>query len=52
MPTESDREMGPEVGMSLDPVLVPVKGKSVPLQARGAQEVKVPRFRDNGTGWW
>ena len=32
------------------------KGKSVPLQARrdptGFQEVKVPRFRDNGTGWW
>ena len=23
------------------------KGKSVPLQ-----EVKVPRFHDNGTGWW
>jgi hypothetical protein len=19
---------------------------------RGFQEVKVPRFRDNGTGWW
>ena len=28
------------------------KGKSVPLQARGAQEVKVPRLRDNGPGWW
>ena len=32
------------------------KGKSVPLQARrgprGFQKVKVPRFRDNGTGWW
>ena len=35
------------------------KGKAVPLQAwrdldrpRGFQEVKVPRFRDNGTGWW
>jgi len=31
-----------------------VKGKSVPLQAwsdpRGFQEVKIPRFRDNGTG--
>ena len=28
------------------------KGKSVPLQARprGFQEVKAPRFRDNGTG--
>jgi hypothetical protein len=39
-----------------------IKGKSVPLQARGGpqevnvprvfQEVKVPRLRDNGTGWW
>jgi len=31
------------------------KGKAVPLEAwgaRGFQEVKVPRFRDNGTGWW
>ena len=27
-----------------------VKGKSVPLQARGAQ--RVPKLRDNGTGWW
>jgi hypothetical protein len=33
-----------------------IKGKSVPLQAwtgpEGSQEVKVLRFRDNGTGWW
>jgi len=32
-----------------------VKGKSVPLQARGAQrvpEVKVPGLCDNGPGWW
>jgi hypothetical protein len=32
------------------------KGKAVPLQAWGGpggfQEVKVPRFCDNGTGWW
>jgi len=30
------------------------KGKAVPLEEgpRGFQEVKVPRFRDNGTGWW
>ena len=31
------------------------KGKSVPLQAWSGQrfqEVKVPRFHDNGTGWW
>ena len=32
------------------------KGKEVPLQAfdrpRVFQEVKAPRFRDNGTGWW
>jgi len=33
-----------------------VKGKAVPLQAwggpEGSQKVKVPRFYDNGTGWW
>jgi len=32
------------------------KGKAVPLQAwtgpEDSQEIKVPRFRDNGTGWW
>ena len=32
------------------------KGKAVPLQAwsgpEGSKEVKVPRFRDNGTGWY
>jgi len=30
------------------------EGKALPLQARsgGFQEVKVPTFRDNGTGWW
>ena len=32
------------------------KGKAVPLQAwtgpKGSQEVKVPGFRDNGTGRW
>ena len=27
----------------------PVTGPELP---RGFQEVKVPRFRDNGTGWW
>jgi hypothetical protein len=27
----------------------PVTGLDRP---RGFQEVKVPRFRDNGTGWW
>ena len=36
--------------------VVKVKGKSVPLWAwtsrEGFQEVKFPRFRDNGTGWW
>ena len=26
--------------------------KAVPLQTRVAQEVKVRRLRDNGTGWW
>jgi len=31
------------------------KGKSVPLHPevlREFQEVKVPRLRDNGAGWW
>ena len=27
----------------------PVTGREWP---RGFQEVKIPRFRDNGTGWW
>jgi len=27
----------------------PVTGPEGP---RGFQEIKVPRFRDNGTGWW
>jgi len=35
---------------------VPGEGKSVPLKAWSGpevfQEVKVPRFHDNGTGWW
>ena len=33
-----------------------LQGKSVPLQARigpeGSRKLKVPRFLDNGTGWW
>jgi len=33
-----------------------VNKKSSPVtgldRSRGFQEVKVPRFRDNGTGWW
>jgi len=37
-------------------IILPVKGKAVPLTGpvgpRGFQEVKVPRFGDNGTGWW
>ena len=32
------------------------KSKGVPFQTwsgpRGFQEVKVPRLRDNGSGWW
>ena len=35
--------------------LIKKKGKAVPLQAwtgpEGSYEVKVPRFRDNGTRW-
>ena len=33
-------------------LLYVVKGKAVPLGARRVPEVKVPRFRDNGTEWW
>jgi hypothetical protein len=33
-----------------------VAGKAAPVtgldRPRGFQEVKVPRFRDSGTGWW
>jgi hypothetical protein len=28
------------------------KGKAVPDRPRRFQEVKVPRFHKNGTGWW
>ena len=30
-------------------ISIPVTGLDRP---RGLQEVKVPRFHDNGTGWW
>jgi hypothetical protein len=37
-------------------VVVVVGGKSTPVTGlewpRGFQEIKVPRFHDNGTGWW
>jgi len=29
-----------------------IKGKAGLDRSRGFQEFKVPRFRDNGTGWW
>jgi hypothetical protein len=36
-------------------LIIYIKGEG-PLQVwsgpRGFQEVKVPRFHDNGTGWW
>ena len=29
------------------------KNKAVPLQARsGPEDSRMPKFRDNGTGWW
>jgi hypothetical protein len=31
---------------------VKVKVKQSHYRPRGFQEVKFPRFRDNGTGWW
>ena len=33
-------------------VFVTGKGKLGLKWPRGFQEVKVPRFHDNGTGWW
>jgi len=37
-------------------ILKYVKAKSSPVTGlewpRGFQEVKVPRFHENGTGWW
>jgi hypothetical protein len=40
-------------------LFVPIKGKSKAVSTvtglewpRGFQEVKVPRFSDNDTGWW
>jgi len=46
------------IALEVDPVILflkyersisPVAGLECP---RGFQEVKVPRFRDKGTGWW
>jgi len=33
-------------------VKVKVKVKQSHYRPKGFQEVKVPRFRDKGTGWW
>jgi hypothetical protein len=37
-------------------IIIQLKVKSRPVTGlewpRGFQEVKVPRFHDNGTGWW
>jgi len=43
--------LAPRLRMSgtIPPKNSPVTGPEGP---RGLQEVKVPRFRDNGTGWW
>ena len=39
--------------MCLNTGLTIRKGKGRgPEGSRGLQEVKVTRFRDNGTGWW
>jgi len=39
-----------------DCLLIQLKRYSSPItgleRPRGFQEVKVPRFHDNGTGWW
>jgi len=41
---------------SYNPGLNPVKGQKfspgTQTGSRGFQEVKVPRFHDNGRGWW
>jgi hypothetical protein len=40
----------------LQPIIRRYKGKAVPVTGlewpRGFQEVNIPRFLDNGTGWW
>ena len=41
---------GKVVSLTHRPPLPP--GNSPGNHFRGFQEVKVPRFRDNGTGWW
>ena len=33
-------------------IKIKVKGKSGLEWPKGFQKVKVPRFHDNGTGWW
>jgi hypothetical protein len=37
------------VGLSATPISSPVTGLEWPI---GFQELKFPRFHDNGTGWW
>jgi hypothetical protein len=34
------------------PLLKVKQSRYKPKGPRGFQEVKVPRFHDNGTGWW
>ena len=45
-----------EKELNIDNKLHKDKGKAVPFTGlewpRGLQEIKVPRFHDNGTGWW
>jgi len=43
-------EEGPSLSVTMEvKQSSPITGLDRP---RGFQEVKVPRFRDNGTGWW
>jgi hypothetical protein len=48
--------MTPSMMMIMMMIIIIIIIKSNPLTGlgwpRGFQEVKVPRFHDNGTGWW
>jgi len=41
-----------ETNCQLNTEYIKVNVKPYRYRPGGFQEVKVPRFRDNGTGWW
>jgi len=48
-PTDPSEAAGPRDYRPTQDISSPITDLDRP---RGFQEVKVPRFRDNGTGWW